>query len=148
VLVPLDGSPFSEAALPHASALARAFGAQILLLRAFEPPFVSYEYAVTELLAASFETQRQEAESYLQGIAGRLRSDGLTVQTVAQQGWPADAIVRQALQSGGQLIIMATHGRSGVKRLLLGSVALEVVRRSLLPVFLVRPGESEASAGV
>ncbi len=143
VLVPLDGSPFAEATLPHAEALARALDARLLLLRALEPPVVTtYEFVVTSMVVGSLEEQRQQAEAYLGRVAGKLRDDGLTVQTMAREGWPADAIVREAVESGAQLIVMATHGRSGVERLLLGNVALEVVRRSLLPVLLVRPGQS------
>jgi nucleotide-binding universal stress UspA family protein len=138
----LDGSAFAEAALPHAATLAHAIGSDILLLCAIEPPVISYEYAVTSLMDESLEEQRRQAESYLQGKAEPLRLEGLKVRTAAREGWPADVIVRQALQSGSQLIIMATHGRSGIARLLLGSVTLDVVRHSLLPVLLVRPGDS------
>jgi nucleotide-binding universal stress UspA family protein len=61
------------------------------------------------------------------------------VQTVVREGWPADVIAYRGATLGPRLIVMATHGRTGILRLLLGSVALEVVRRSPLPVLLVRP---------
>jgi len=140
-LVPLDGSPFAETALPHAAALAHAFGGTILLLRALEPPTAAYIYATVGLVQRSSEELQQEAESYLEGVAGRLRSDGLSVQTTVREGWPADIIAYQGAALGPSLVIMATHGRTGVARLLLGSVALEVVRRSPRPVMLVRPPE-------
>jgi len=144
LLVSLDGSAFAEAALPHAVALARAFGGRILLVRALEQPVISYEYAVTGILYESMEEQRRQAESYLLGVAQRLRSDGLNVETLVWQGWPADVIVHRGLASGVRLIVMATHGRTGIARLVLGSVALEVVRHSQLPVLLVRPTELAA----
>jgi nucleotide-binding universal stress UspA family protein len=148
LLVPLDGSAFAEAALPHAEAFARAIGADILLLRALEPPVISYEYAVTGLMADSLEEQRRQAESYLHGVAQKLRNDGLEVRMAVWEGWPADVIVHRGVDSGSRLIVMATHGRTGVARLLLGSVALEVVRRTLLPVLLVRPSTSADPASI
>ena len=139
ILVPLDGSSFAEAALPHAAALAAALGGGILLLYVLEPPMGSYSYPGVGLVQESLEEEHRQAESYLQEVAQRLRSDGLSVQTVVREGWPADVIVYRGATLGPRLIVMATHGRTGALRLLLGSVALEVVRRSPLPVLLVRP---------
>ena len=139
LLVPLDGSPFAETALPHAANLARAFSGTILLLSAVEPPMAPHAYpGVGFVPAASMEISR-EAESYLEEVAQRLRSAGLSVLTVVREGWPADVIAYWGATLGPSLIVMATHGRTGVTRLLLGSVALEVVRRSSLPVMLIRP---------
>jgi nucleotide-binding universal stress UspA family protein len=148
LLVSLDGSAFAEAALSHAVALARAFGGPILLVRALEQPVISYEYAVTGILYESMEEQRRQAEAYLEGVAQRLRSDGLNVDTLVWEGWPADVIVHRGMASDARLIVMATHGRTGIARLVLGSVALEVVRRTHLPVLLVRPPESAAPASI
>jgi nucleotide-binding universal stress UspA family protein len=145
-LVPLDGSAFAEAALPHAAALARSFGGRILLVRAFEPPIAAYSYAVVSPVQISSEELQQEAESYLKEVAVRLRGDGLPVETIVREGWPAAIIARQGGALGPGLIIMATHGRTGVARLFLGSVALEVVRRSPLPVMLIRPAQQAADA--
>ena len=145
-LVLLDGSAFAEAALPHAAALARAFGGKILLLRAIEPPMVAYTYPQVTLVQRSSEELQQEAKSYLEQVAVRLRSDGLSVQTVVQEGWPADVIAHEGAAQGPSLIVMTTHGRTGVARLLLGSVALQVVRRSALPVMLIRPTEQPVEA--
>lgn len=139
ILVPLDGSPFAEAALPHAIAIARTFGGTITLLRAVEPPTASHSYPGLDLFQISLEEEHQKAESYLTAVADRLRSDGLSVQTVVREGWPAEIIAYRNAALGPKLIVMATHGRTGVARLLLGSVALQVVRHSLLPILLVRP---------
>ncbi len=146
LLVPLDGSAFAETALPHAALLARAFGGPILLLRTVEPPMAAYAYAEVSLVKLSSVELHQEAESYLEEVAQRLRSAGLAVQTVVREGWPADVIAYQGAALGPSLIVMATHGRTGVARLLLGSVALEVVRRSPLPVMLIRPTEQSTEA--
>jgi nucleotide-binding universal stress UspA family protein len=141
LLVPLDGSAFAETALPHATALARTLGSTILLLRAVEPPIALYTYPEVALVQVSTEEQHREAELYLEEAAQRLRSTGLSVTTVVREGWPADVIAYRGTELGPSLIVMATHGRTGVARLLLGSVALEVVRRSPLPVMLIRPAE-------
>lgn len=145
IVVPLDGSGFAEAALPYASALARKLSGNLCLLRAVEPygpPPVYPEYAS---LPPPFDEGR-EAESYLEEVAGQLRRDGLSVCAVVRQGWAAESIALQGRELGASLIVMATRGRTGLLRLLLGSVALETVRRSPLPILLVRPGEAaEAS---
>lgn len=137
LLVPLDGSSFAETALTHAATLARAFSATILLLRALEHETASYRSSgrVQDDSAGLIP----DAEPYLEGVAQRLRSTGLSVQTVVEEGRPGDAIAYHAATLGPGLIVMATHGRTGVGRLLLGSVALEVLCHSPLPVMLIRP---------
>ena len=100
-----------------------------------------YAYPEAGLVRGSSEALQQEAESYLEEAARPLRSAGLSVRTVVREGWPADVIAYRGTELGSSLIVMATHGRTGVARLLLGSVALEVVRRSPLPVMLIRPTE-------
>ncbi len=141
VLVPLDGSSFAEAALLHAVALARALDGILLLLRVIEQPTIALSYPEVHAMQQSSAELRQEAESYLQGVAEYLQSEDLLVHTVVREGWPADTIAYQGAALRPSLIVMATHGRSGIARLLLGSVALEVVRRSPLPILLVRPDE-------
>jgi nucleotide-binding universal stress UspA family protein len=137
VLVPLDGSAFAEAALPHAAMLTRALGGTILLVRATEPETASYRSSgrVQDDSAGLI----LDAEPYLEDVAQRLRSTGLSVQTVLEEGPPGEAIADHSAAVGTGLIIMTTHGRMGIARAFLGSVALEVVRRSPLPVMLIRP---------
>ncbi len=139
LLVPLDGSPLAETALPHAATLARAFGSTILLLRTVEPSMLAYHYSLRDLAQESLRNEQDEAKAYLDAVAEHLRGDGLLVQTLVLIGWPSDVISYRGATLGPRLVIMATHGRSGVARLLLGSVALEVIRRCPLPVLLVRP---------
>lgn len=141
LLVPLDGSAFAESALPHAVALAQAFGGTILLLRTVEPSLLAHHYPLTSLAEEALEQEKQQARSYLESVAERLRNDGIAANTTVLTGWPADIIVYRGAALGPQLIVMATHGHTGVRRLLLGNVALEVVRRSPLPVLLIGPTE-------
>lgn len=139
LLVPLDGSVLAETALPHATSLAQTYGGTILLLRAVEPSMLAHHYSLTALAQASLEQEQLEAKTYLENVAERLRNEGIAAHTIVLVGWPADIIAYRGATLGASLIVMATHGRTGVARLLLGSVALEVVRRSPLPVLLVRP---------
>ena len=107
---------------------------------------LAYHYSLMALAEESLEDEKRQAQAYLEEVAGRLRADGVSVRTVVLAGWPADVIVYRGANLGTQLAVMATHGRTGLARMLLGSVALEVVRRSPLPILLVRP-PSMAEAG-
>lgn len=141
IVVPLDGSFFAEAALPIAAELARATGGALTLLRAIIPPsslapsrMVTSEY-VTEMVELSI----QRAEDYLTAQAEALAQTGLTVEKVIRVGSAAEAILEES--KNASLIAMTTHGRTGLARLLAGSVAMEVLRRGSLPVLVVRPSE-------
>jgi nucleotide-binding universal stress UspA family protein len=152
LLVPLDGSRHAEAALPHAAALARALGGCISLVRAVMPPAVTYsDYAFVQpsggdLVNDIVEERQKDAEHYLAEVAARpplseLQVEGCQVHMFVRRGWPADVIADAEGQPGNQMVVMATHGRTGLSRLLMGSVAFDVVRRGVLPVLLVRPAE-------
>lgn len=132
ILVPLDGSTFAEAALDKA--LEFADGATISLLRAAEaetPGGESPEAQVASL---------REAQAYLRRIVDRLARRGLhRVEAHVWYGAPATAIVEVARTEKVDLIVMATHGRGGLERLVLGSVADAVLRGTPVPVLVVRP---------
>jgi nucleotide-binding universal stress UspA family protein len=134
VLVPLDGSALAEGALAEALELARD-GAALVLLRATEAqgsPFMD----PTEAQVAAI----REAEEYLAGVAERLREGGVdNVQTSVWFGPPAESIVDAARYRGADLIVMSSHGRSGLGRLVLGSVAESVLRGTSTPILLLRP---------
>jgi nucleotide-binding universal stress UspA family protein len=131
ILVPLDGSPLAEQVLGPAQDLARIMEARCSLLRVVEPPSSNGSGVLPE---------KAQAEAYLERVAGWLREDGLEVRTravVARHA--AEAILREAEAQGSNLIALATHGRHGLKRLLLGSVAEKVVRAAASPVLVYRP---------
>ena len=120
LLVPLDGSPESEDILPEASRIA-AETAEFFLLHVtpvLQPPDIS----VTEVLRLP-----QASFDYLEGVRSRLRHS--RVRVLVRQGDPAEEITQAALELGADLVAMSTHGRGGLRRVLLGSVAEEVVRR-------------------
>jgi nucleotide-binding universal stress UspA family protein len=128
ILVPLDGSRLAEAILPMARALARDYDADLLLVRALRP-----------LGSAEAEVEAQEdAEGYLRAVAGRLHARGLSVTWKVWYDEPARAIADAARYNDVGLIVMSTHGRGGVNRLLFGSVAETLVRQAPVPVLLVR----------
>jgi nucleotide-binding universal stress UspA family protein len=137
LLVALDGSEFAERVLPYAQALARDFDGQILLLSVPEVP-ETWKYgamgeAVEKLRAETEGAMRQ----YLEGIATPLRQAGMHVDAMVTGSGPARTIVAVAESEGVDLIMLATHGRGGMERLFMGSVADRVLQNTRRPVFLM-----------
>jgi nucleotide-binding universal stress UspA family protein len=134
ILVPVDGSALAEAALPRALELAKVSGARVLLLRAAQAPTVP-GVDPTEAQARVV----REAEAYLAQLQARLtREGGVKVETSVWYGPAAHAIVEAAQLHRADEIVMTTHGRSGLGRLLLGSVAESVLRGTTTPILLLR----------
>jgi nucleotide-binding universal stress UspA family protein len=125
ILVPLDGTPEAAVALTPALALARATDAGLALVRVTASP------AAPEADAAAANLAR---------IAEEVRGTGRTAGWVLRDGDPAAEIVAEAREGGADLVVMATHGRGGLGRAVLGSVAAGVVAQSPVPVVLLRPG--------
>lgn len=141
VLVPLDESPLAEAALPYAEALARPFRARLRLLGVVEQPESGVLGARPELRAHLETVARQALTTYLETTAQGLRGRGLEVAVHVRTGDPAREIVAAAEEEPDTVVAMATHGRGGMERWLLGSVADTVMRTASRPVLLVRPPE-------
>lgn len=144
LLVPLDGSPLAEEALPHAVGLARALEATVVLVHAVPPPVLPLaEFSLAGAMALPdadpIEQARRAATAYLETVAARLAAQGVQTQTTVVEGAAATAILEVSRAVGAVLIVMATHGRTGLGRLLFGSVALEVLHRGDRPLLLVRP---------
>ncbi len=139
ILVPLDGSAFAEAALAHARTLAECTGAEIVLLRVTVQPV--YEYAAPEPVfnRAVYEDTEAEASRYVQRIAAELSAEGFKVSAESCTGPVAETILDYAQEIRADLIVMSTHGRSGLARWFIGSIADKVVRAATLPVLLARP---------
>jgi nucleotide-binding universal stress UspA family protein len=143
-LVPLDGTTFAEAALPDAVELARVFKGSLLLVHVHRPPFLTEgdiygraDWAVDVL------TRDQTAETaYLADVSRRMRDKVLRVQTVIRSGEVSQALLEEGWDEGASLIVMATHGRAGLGEVLHGSVALDVLHSSKLPLLLVRPSSN------
>ena len=148
ILVPLDRSPFAEAALPSARWIASRTGARLHLFLAHQP--VPVLVGVAEALASAPSPDLEaigRERSYLVDAAKLLeQADGKPILTHVGEGPAGAEIVEEAARIGADLIVMATHGRGALGRLWLGSVADHVVRHVGVPILLVRPGEP-GSAG-
>lgn len=148
VLIPLDGSPFAERVLAHLRSLIEPKAAELILLRVVQPLSYSVSPEAFASLGGMDEQLRwDEAKAYLEGLRGELRSLGSRIHLEVSGGEAATAIVRSADTHGADLIAMTTHGRSGLGRWALGSVADRVVRSASQPIFLVR-GTTEVAEGV
>lgn len=142
ILVPLDGSALAEQVLPHVHALAANEGTtKITLLRAVPPIFAtSVDYSGMLATTTEVITQmEQEALDYLQHIAKQFQSEGYEVHTEISSLPPAEAIIEYAENHNIDLIVIATHGRSGLSRWVFGSVTQKVVQVAPTPVLVIRP---------
>jgi len=145
--VALDGSEVGEAIMPFIVEIAGPLDLEVMLVRVCEPvpPTVVDS---TQVLIEDPEAARIDAEEYLAPLAVELRQRGIKVTTQVRRGQPADEIVKAAHESNADLIAMTTHGRSGLGRLLFGSVAETVLRESHLPVCLMRMTEADVARRV
>ena len=143
VVVPLDGTAHAEAALGPAGDLARALHADLLLLTAAEPsldpamPWRAHD-------GTAWRRAIDEAQQYLERAAMPLRADGHRVELRVEIGPPADAIADAANELSAAIVVMATHGRGALSRLVVESVASETLRKLTVPVCLVRPQSDDA----
>jgi nucleotide-binding universal stress UspA family protein len=142
VIVPLDGSELAESVLPTVTTMAKELDLDVVLFRAYHIPYNAYAaddgyYAVNydELIAGV----RDEANEYLDKKVAEMKKLGVAkVSAVSKEGYAGDEILELGRKTAAGLIAMCSHGRSGVKRFVLGSVAENVVRHSDEPVLVVR----------
>jgi nucleotide-binding universal stress UspA family protein len=136
ILVPLDGSELAESILPYVEDLASAHKARIVLLRVA----LAHTFPGQDEIKAEVEAVH-EAEDYLKKVEEGLKKKGFTVESHVRYGKDAEEIVDFCQEPDIDAVAMFTHGRTGVGRWLLGSVAEKVVRHCPLPVVLFRPEE-------
>lgn len=139
ILVCLDGSALAETALPHAQMLASDEDAEILLLRVSANPAAEFSFSDPGIAHDIVQELESESLAYMQSARGRLQKAGFRTSFLICQGAIAETILNVAAEHQADVIVMSTHGRSGVKRWLLGSVADRVVAHSDRPVMLIRP---------
>lgn len=148
ILVPLDGSGWSQRAVPHAVDIARDNQSELILLHVFRAP--AYEYTDQLALAgqdALASTAREDIKQYLIGLRTELRDEKLTVRTHLIEGSSVAHLICNYVNSEGiDLIVMSTHGRSGIARFLFGSVTNQVMQCVRVPVLLIHP-ETEMPDG-
>ena len=144
ILVPLDGSELAECVLPHVESIAKGCGVKnIILVRALEPYISSYAqvYLGDEQRKEADARAEGAAREYLDQAVSRVKLDGVEVQKQFITGSPAESIAEYATKNDVDLIIISTHGRSGISRWVWGSVADRILRSACVPVMMVRaPG--------
>jgi nucleotide-binding universal stress UspA family protein len=138
VLVPLDGSPLAEAVIPFLTEMAGPLDMSVVLLRVLEPVPPLIVEGLRQVLVDVSEARRRDARTYLEGVAAPLQARGIETACEVRAGRPDERIVETARELAADLIAMSTHGRSGLGRLLFGSVAEQVLRHADVPVFMMR----------
>ncbi len=148
ILVPLDGSAPAEKALDLALDMARCYGGEVTVLQVLEEALDVGAAAIAR--AASMATgstdqamgiMRQQAEAYLREVVHKRQDSGVPIRTVVTSGVAVNSILRFAGEHQNDLIVMATHGRTGLSRLAFGSVTEDVLRQAVCPVVVVRPSD-------
>jgi len=143
LMVPLDGSTFSRHAIPWALALAQPAGAVVHLVRVIRPDGIETPNAVL-LDADVARDQRTARQESIRDLAHRLSiGTGVSFVAAIEAGDPERELTEYATSNAIDLVVMATHGRGGLARALLGSVSDGLIRRGILPVLLIRPNEHD-----
>ena len=145
IMVPLDGSELAECVLPHVEAIAEGCGVEeVVLVRAVEPFQMptGADYTFSEADIKKFDVQATaNATDYLDGVVSRVKLAGVEVRTQIVIGKAAESLAEYATKNDVDLIVIATHGYSGVSRWVWGSVADRILRSACVPVLMVRaPG--------
>jgi nucleotide-binding universal stress UspA family protein len=144
ILVPLDGSTLSELALPHAEALAQHFDSEVILTRVCQPVAMPVEfYPAMAGVAYDYHLDLQaqvekEVKEYLEDWQKKLQWAKVKCRYLELEGFVPEAILMAAEKEAVDLIVMSTHGRSGLSRWVYGSVAAKILQAAPCPIFLVR----------
>ncbi len=148
ILAPVDFSDVSKQALDAASGLAEQLGAKMVVVHAVEPVYFAGTMFGPEINVPQLvEEQRRAAAAAIEDILARLKNKGIGAIGLVETGVPHDVILRVADEKKCDLIVVGTHGRSGVSHFLLGSVAEKVVRAAKCPVMTLRGKEAKAKSG-
>ncbi len=140
ILVPLDGSELAEGVLPYAKDISRQTKADISLVRVVEPTTDEIKkYAKRDLISKISSKVKSESNKYFDKVRDYLKGPNVKITSNLLEGVPAVEIVSEANKNPDTLIAMSTHGRSGVRRWMIGSVADKVVRESSVPLLLIKP---------
>jgi nucleotide-binding universal stress UspA family protein len=143
-VVPLDGSPLAEGILPFIIEIAGPLDLEVVLLRVVQPVPPQVVDGSRLVVIEDVEGRAAEASAYLRPLATELAGRGVRVRIAVRRGDPVTEIVEGAKEVDADLIAMTTHGRSGLGRLLFGSVAEAVLRQAEIPVFLMRLTKHQA----
>jgi nucleotide-binding universal stress UspA family protein len=141
ILVPVDFSEHAQAVLDWAAHLAEEHGSRVLLLHVYHLPVEFQQLEGAYLPADFWANVKNEAEQQLAAYAETLRGRGLEVEALVREGYPATVIVEEATSQHADLLVIGTHGHTGLKHLLLGSIAERVVQKAPCPVLTVKNPE-------
>ncbi|MGE3961210.1 MAG: universal stress protein [Dehalococcoidia bacterium] len=157
ILLPLDGSDLSREAINHAKGLAKATNSPLVLLQVIdsEEQLISQASGITiepmamgevtvDAARAAVAAQREAATKNLEAVKAELAAEGITAETIIREGHPGEQIVDAVEELGADVVVMATHGRTGFRRAILGSVADHVARHTpTASVLLIRPNKKD-----
>ncbi len=144
IVVPLDGSELAERALPYAAEYAKALGARLLLVTVWEGADEALELVLKGVAEELFSTAEKKFEEYLFGVAKRIKDVPVDAEVLA--GHPADEIVRLVAERDIEMLVLSSHGRSGLGRFWFGSVGSQLVRRAGVPRLVIGPEALEQTA--
>jgi len=139
ILVPLDGSALAERAINHAAEIARGTGAELILLEVVQVPLAKVPEAGRSEEEKSIQEVAAQSKAYLDRLASRVSKEGVKVRTVVLEGAADGAILGFAHDEDVDILVMSTHGRTGLSKALMGSVAERVTLATKRPVMLVKP---------
>lgn len=138
VLLPLDGSEASQRAMPYATFFAKTLGVPLTIARSAHVPVYAFGDESVDQMPEVMEAIEQDAKQYLEETGAKLRQQGVQVETRFLRGEPASQLIELAHHLPDSIVVMSTAGRTGIGRMVLGSVADRVVRHSQRPVVLIR----------
>ena len=136
VMVPLDGSLLAECVLQHVVAIARAFDAKVILLRVLDKKQASEKAQLFDLV--NWQINKTGAKLYLEKISARLQKSGLRIETAVLEGLVAESITEHAQNQGSKLIILSSHGRSGLSQWGISSVTQKIIFSAPTSVLIIR----------
>ena len=145
ILVPLDGSQLAECVLPHIAAIARSFEAEITLLRMLEKNQASATTQLFDLL--NWQINKTKAALYLEKTKARLQESGLRAQATVLEGLVAEGITEYAKNQGMKLIVLSSHGHSGLSKWGISSIAQKIILSAPTSVLIVRAYQHAIQAG-
>jgi len=140
ILLPLDGSALAEVAMLDAESIAKFYNAEITLLRVLPPinDIIKVDNHLVFYIDEQMENRKIRSSEYLNSISDKLKKESITSHTVVEVGHPEEIIVDYTSKNSIDIIVMATHGRTGMKRWVYGSVADKVLKSASVPILLCR----------
>ena len=139
ILVPLDGSKLAEIALPHAESLSLQYQADLVLLSVIDPPSMTGRNdSAIQVFQKEMDTKMQEAEIYLKALKNQFERENIKTRYFVNSGSVVQNIIDTAARESVDLVLIASHGRSGLQRVFFGSIAAGVLNRIEQPLMVIR----------